>query len=306
MLNSTKKANKSIYVIMLLTVIVLWGIDPVVNKLQYDNYSPLALSIINTFFTALLFFAISIKKLNLIDKRFLKIAVPIGALNSFACILQRIGLLLTSPANYAFLEHLSCAFVPIALFVITKKRPTVFQLFITIICLIGCLLISGVLGGPFSLSVGDALCAISGVIFGFVIALMSHYLNGVDIILFTCFQFISYFILSVILAICLNAIKINGAPVEQFRFSFKAIHLIFTICFAIVTVGLGWLLRNTALTHLNPVFVSITSPLSAVISACVSIVAKMDVFSITLLIGATLIVTAVILSGINSSSKLNK
>ena len=296
-----KKCRKLIYYVMLAVVILTWGIDPVVNKLQYENYSPLALSMLSTIFSAVMFFIMSVKKLKLLNARLLKIALPIGILSSLACVLQRVGLQLTTPSSYAFLEHLSCAFVPIALFLITKKRPSIIQVITVIICLIGCVLISGLINNFTSVNIGDVLCAIAGAMLGFSIALIASYAKDIDITLFTFIQMSCYFIISLLGAILLNHFKLNGEPFEEFRFSFNVWHLLFAVFFGLFSVGICWLLRNLAVANINPIFVAIVSPFSAIISSIISISIKIEPFTIELLIGGLLISVAVIISSLSDN-----
>ena len=302
--NKAKERPKWLFYLLLGVVIIVWGFDPVVNKLQYENYSPLALSIISTLFSSILFFILSIKKLKQINLKFLKIALPIGVLNSVACILQRIGLQLTTPPSYAFLEHLSCAFVPIAIYLFTKKRPTFIQLITIVVCIVGCFLISGLIKGFSSISVGDLLCAIAGAILGFCIALVSIYGKQTDTTLLTFVQMISYFVISVIFAFILNKVKINGVIAEEFRFSFNPIHIIFAIAFGLFSVGLCWLFRNMALCRINPIFVAVVSPFSAIISSAISVMLKMENITVELIIGGVLISVAVIISGIGDNKEM--
>lgn len=302
----SNKKPKIIYLLLLFTVIIVWGIDPVVNKLQYENYSPLALSILSTIFSSVMFFILSLKKLKTVNKRFFKIAIPIGALNSLACILQRVGLQLTTPSSYAFLEHLSCAFVPIAIFLFTKKRPSVLQTASIVICLIGCFLISGLTSGNASFSVGDLLCAIAGATLGFCIALVGIYAKEFDITAFTFVQMLLYFLISLIGAFVLDSVKLNGAPFEEFRFSLNPVHLIFAVLFGLFSVGFCWLLRNLAIANLNPIFVAVISPLSAVISSVVSIALQIESLTLNLIIGGVLISLAVVFSGLADTVPQNK
>ena len=136
---AVKKTPKYIYYLMLITVVITWGIDPVVNSHFYNYFSTSALISLATLTSTIVFFILSFKKLKYLNKDYLKIALPISALNAIACMLQRIGLQYTTPANYAFLEQLSCIIVPIAVFIFIKRKPTVLQCIASIcVCISVC------------------------------------------------------------------------------------------------------------------------------------------------------------------------
>ena len=137
-----RQTNRKYY-IMLLIVVISWGCDPVINRYLYGYYSAAALSSLCTLVCALTFLFLARKKLHLLrDKKYLRVALPICLFNSMACVLQRIGLQYTSPAHYAFLEHLSCAAVPVILLLCFKKKPSAMQILASALCLGGCLILS--------------------------------------------------------------------------------------------------------------------------------------------------------------------
>lgn len=307
MLNSNKKRiNKILPFIALLIVIFVWGIDPIVFSYFYEDYSATLLCTFSTFTSAIVFLIISRKSLKKIDKKFLKVAIPIALLNSLGALFQKIGLQYTTPAYYSFLEYVSCAIAPIMLILITKKLPKLAQVLAVVLCLAGTFIISGMLNESFKFSIGEILCALSGVFFGVSTALTGTYAKDIDLNLLTAFHMILYFIISLVLTFVLNAITINGQPLEAIKFTFNPIKLIPALSFGFITIGICWTLKNNALTKINPILVTVLMPFTAILASSISVIMKIDVLSYSLVIGAVLIITASIISGISDAMESKK
>ncbi len=299
MREKTKKAPKYIYYLMLIAVVITWGIDPVVNSYFYNYFSASALISLATFASTVVFFILSFKKLKNLNKDYLKIAVPISALNAIACMLQRIGLQYTTPANYAFLEQLSCVIVPIAVFLFVRRKPTVLQAVASIACIVGCFIFSGLGTGGLSFGVGELLCSAAGIILGVSIAATGLFVKKLDISLYMLIHMSVYFLVSAALAVSLNFIKSDGVPLEKFVFTFDMGIVIAVILFGLFSVGLCWLLRTEATRNINPTAVAIISPFSAVITGVVSVIFATDTLSKSFVIGALIITLSMVISTIN-------
>ena len=167
---STKEGCAWIYYAMLLFVVLFWGVSSVLYTYIYNRYSASALGALLALSSFLLFLALAVKKRLRFDRRYARIALPICLLNGLACLLQRIGLQYTTPASYAFLEHLSCVVVPIMMFLFIRKRPTLLQGLAGCVCLVGCFVLSGLSVDGLSFGMGDALCAAAGILLGVVMA----------------------------------------------------------------------------------------------------------------------------------------
>lgn len=288
----------SFYYILLFIVIFVWGFDPSVCKYFYKDYSASVVAVIATVTSFIFFACFSFKKFKDINLEFLKIAAPIGFLNGLAGLLQRIGLQYTTPANFAFLEHLAVATVPIVLFILIRKKPTVIQVISVILCLVGCFILSGMTLSGFEGNIGDILCALSGIIYGLCVALIGVNANKIDASLYmVVFTFI-YSLTSIATMILLNNVEVNGAPIEPIRFTFNIKLLLPVALFGVITVGITWLLKTVAIKKLDPTFVAIVSPFTAVVAGALSVITETDELTEKLIIGAVLIMAAAVLSGI--------
>ena len=291
------------YLCMLLAVTVVWGLDPLINRYLYKYYSAAVLCTLATLASALVFLFLERKRLKKPDRRYFTVALPISLINSLACVLQRIGLQYTSPARYAFLEHLSIVSVPIVLFAVCKKRPRVPQLLCALLCLGGCLLLAGegVLEGE--VGVGDVLCALAGLMLGAAIVFTSEYTEGLDIRLFMTVHMCTYFLTSLALTLGLHLIPVGGAPIERIVFTLSPLPLLGALLFGLLTVGLCWLMRNEATRHLPPALVSVIAPFAAPITAVISVLTGQESLTPSLILASLLILAAAILSGLSERPK---
>lgn len=293
----TQNATKRGYYLALFLVILVWGLDPLIMSFFYQYYSASALTAMGTLLSSLLFIMLAIPRRSMLHAGYFKVAIPLSVLNSVACLLQKIGLQYTTPANYAFLEHLSCLTVPLTLFALTKKRPSALQLAAGSICLGGCFLLCGFSAGGSGFEVGNLLCATAGILLGVCVAAVGVFAKGLDLTLYMSVHMPVYFFVSALSALLLHNIPANGAPLESFRFSLSPIVLVLALLFGLLSIGICWLLKTAAILHIDPTAVAITSPLSAVISALVSVLLGRDVADLRLFLGGGLILLAVFLSG---------
>ena len=293
--------GKRPYYLALFFVVIVWGLDPVIMSYFYRYFSASMLTAIGTGVSFVMLLFVSRKRLHLLNARYFKVAAPVSALNSVACLLQKIGLQYTTPANYAFLEHLSCVVVPIMLFILVRKRPTLPQAISAVLCLGGCFILCGVgTAGPTVLAFGDILCALAGILLGACVALTGVFGKGLDMSLYMVVHMGVYFFISVISTLALNFITLGGAVAEPIRFTFNLGLLLLAALFGLISIGLCWLLKNLATVKTDPTAVAIISPFAAVISAVVSVLLGQDALRYNLVIGACLILGAVLFSDLPS------
>ena len=293
------------YYVMLITSMVVWGIDPVVTTYLYNYYSASVLASVCTFFSMILFFVLSAKNLKNINGKFLKVAIPMATMSVLANMLQRIGLQYTTPACYAFLERLSCAVVPVVFFLMTRKKPTANQILASVLCLVGCFILSGVkLNDLASIGIGNILCGLAGILAGIYVVFLSVYGRDLNLMLYMVVYMTVYFLESALMAVVLNFVKIGGVPMESVVFSMNPLILSLSAIFGLISVGICWLLRTESGTHLNPVKVSLLLPLSTIISGVVSVICGYDKLTVSYVVGAVLIILSIVIMEMRRPQKL--
>lgn len=297
-----------IYYVALAFVVVFWGISSVGYYYFYKYYSAAVLTSIMTLFSAIFFWVIAGKKLKQIDKRYWKIALPICLLNAFANVIQRIGLQYTTPANYAFFEHLSCVVVPVMMFVFIRKRPTLLQAVAGVCCLIGCFILCGVSfsSTQSAFGIGDVLCIIAGVLLGGCVAAIGAFTKKLDAVLFMVFYMTAYFVVSLLMAVGMHFIRIGGVPMEQAVITWDVPLLLLVIVFGLMDIALCWLLRTEAIRRIDPVTVATVSPFAAVITGVVSVLVGIDQLTPKLVIGGSIIFAAAVIPEVVEAASARK
>ncbi len=298
---------KWLYYAALIFVVIFWGLATVLAYYLYRFYSAAALSAIMTLVAAIFFWALAGKKIKQIDRHYWKIALPIGIVNALANLLQKIGLQYTTPANCIFFEHISCIVVPIMMFLFIRKRPTILQALAGICCLAGCFILSGAgTSGLGAFNIGDVLCLSAGVLFGVYIAGVSAYTKELNVILFMVFQMTVYFLVSLLTAVGLHVIRVDGVPMEQIVITWDLPLMLLVIVLGLVSIALCWLLKTEAIRHIDPVKVATVSPFSAVVTGVVSVWVGIDALTPSLVIGGSIIFLSVAVPEIIEAASARK
>ena len=286
------------YYLMLFFVVICWGATPSFTKYLYEFNSASIQSFVGHVVAVLSLLVVCAKKLKYINLELIKTAGITGLILGVANILQKIGFQYTTPSKYAFLENLSVVVVPMIAIIVYRKRPTFLILLSSITCLLGCAVLCGFFSGM-SLGGGDFLCALAGAFYGINIAVTGEKAKKFDSGLYILIQLTVGMFVSLITAIMLNFIEVNGAPLEPMKFTFRLDLILIMVALVLITNTLCWILRTNALKHVDSTVVAITMPLSAVLTSVISIFIGQEEYSTELLIGALLILVATIASGLS-------
>ena len=301
MLGQKKKLNKTyLAYAMIFLVIFIWGSSPPLNTYLNENYSAALRTAVVGVISALTLLFICWGRLKKLNASYFILAIPTGICVALASVLQKIGLYYTTPTTYAFLENLSCVVVPVILLFVIKKKPSFLTIFSSILCLVGCFVLSGInlSSGDLSFGIGEILCALAGVLYGVNIAFTGAKIHRFDTLLYLMVQMATQAIAGILFAYLFSVININGAPIEAFRWSWDFTGLILIVVIALVSNVLCWFLRTYAMNFVNPTAVSVIMPFSAVITGIVSVIFGMDTISLEFILGGIISLGAVILSSI--------
>lgn len=303
--NSFNKNSKHGAYIMLWFVVFVWAILPTINKFIYEISSP---TVVNTLASFIAFIALLIycrKDLKFLNKKYFLVAIPTGFANAVGSLIQKIGLLYTTPSQYAFLENLSCITVPILMFIFIRKLPSFLTIISAILCLVGAFILCGLsFNQPMKFGLGEILCALAGIVYGFNIAGTGCFAKQLKASLYILIHMGVSTIVCLISTFVLNAVEVNGAPITPIYFSFKSVPAI--ICLALISNVFCWILRTNSMKKINPSTVAVIMPFSAVITSVISIILGMDKVSFNLLIGGTIIFISILLSSFGDNKEDEK
>lgn len=286
-----KRSNILWSYIGLFTVIFVWGIIPVGYEYAYKFYSPSLFGAITTFIAFLLVFFAYFKKIKGIEKKSWIVAIVGGFFNGSAYLLQKLGLYFgATPTQYAFLENLTCVVVPILMFFVAKQKPTLIKILASILCLFSAFILSGGFsGGTLAFNFSVVLCALAGVFYGINMTVTSVYAKDVPTAFYITVQFAEQTVITLIYALLF----------EKTYFSFKPFPLAVLLFVGVISTAFCYFLRTESLKKLDATFVAIAMPFGAVVTGILSVITGSDTLSLSLVLGGTLGLIAVIASGLS-------
>ena len=280
-------------------VMVIWGLYPILTSDLLNFYSGGMYSFTGSLISAVALFLICIPKWKQIDRSYFKVAIPTGLFVGLASLLQKIGLQYTTPTRYAFLETLSCVAVPLLLFLFIRKKPAFLTVTASVLCLVGCFILSGLsFSGGSMFGKGELLCAVAGILYGVNIAATGVYAKKMNAILYVMIQMWANVLISGVVVWALDWISVNGAPIEKIAFSWDWKHLAWLTVLVLTISAFGWIIRTESPKYVNASVVAVIMPFSSVITGVVAVWVGKDAFTLHLLAGGLIILVASILSGI--------
>ena len=296
------KSGTSLAYVSLIFVVFVWGTSPILYDVWFKYFSPSMCPAIIALSSALALLIFSVKNLKHLNKKYFLLAIPTGLFNGLASVMQKIGLQYTTPSQYAFLENLSCVVVPFLMFLFVRKKPNAGKIIACLLCLAGAFVLNFD-GGALSFGVGDILCAAAGILYGVNIALTGAFSKDLNSALYVMIQMFTTSAISFATAFTLNAITVNGAPIEPLKFSLNPLFILLLVAFGLLSNAFCWIVRTSAMKKVDATVVSVIMPFSSVVTAVISVIRGNDTLTINLIIGGFLCLCAAILSGFSDSFK---
>ena len=293
-----KNKSTALAYVGIISVVLIWGLIPSAKKaLIGDSFSASVYSAITAFAAACVLLIMSAKQLKSLNRDYFKIAIPTGTCVGLAALVQALAYNFNaSPTNQAFLENLSCVIVPVLLFVMIKKRPSILTIAASVLCLISSMVLAGVFNVGLNFGAADILNALAGVLYGVNIAITGIYAKKYVASLYVMIQLFVQAILSAMMAVAFNFINIGGKPVDPFVFTPNAWLILAIVGIGIISSALCWTIRTSAMKYVSANVVAVSMPFSAVVTGVFALILGQDEPSVTLLIGAILGLAASFLS----------
>jgi len=292
---------KTLAYLGLFFVVLVWGCAPLITLELYKYYSPAFKVFVGQVILLFVYLLMSVKHLKDFSWTYIKVGVPTGLFLALADISQKIGLVYTTPAKYAFLENLSCISVPVIMYILVRKKPAWTTVLSCLLCFGSVYMLNRVSSGEgASFGIGEILCALAGLLYGFNIAGTGAFAKKLYAPLYLAVQAAVGTVVAFVFSIVLNSVMITTEEgiraAEKIVFSFRAEHVIPLILVTVISSALCWTIRTNAMKHIEASAVAVISPFSAVITAAVSVLAGKELLDINLIAGAVLGVAAVLLS----------
>ena len=293
--------KKVIAFISLVIIVVLWGIVPVIGKYLFNNnfYSPSLLVAVRGLvaFVIMAIFILVSKQYKHLNKSYW-ICIPAGLILGSAYLFQFIGLEGTSTSKNTFLEAFSVVATPITLIILIRQKPTIASIIASLLCLVGVFILCGN-GWDFSTIftswlLGDIFSAIGGALFGVNIAFTQVFAKNKNPFIYVAIQMLVLAIMSFIYA------SIFERPL---LFSWNVGNVFIVLFLAIFCTAGCWIVRAYAVREVSATTIAVMNPMSAVIATIIAISIGQDRFTFNLLVGAIIIVFAILLSSLSQVKK---
>ena len=221
------------------------------------------------------------------NRRAALIGALYGLLYYLSYIFQVVGLTDTTPSKNAFIVGAAVIFVPFIYWILSRKRPTLLNVSMAFLCLIGLGLVT--LSGDLTLRFGDAITMGSAIFFAAHIACVARYSEGLDIFTLTFIQFA----VCGLLAIVFGLLTETQPSLDQILQPVMLAQLFFL---AFVGAFLAPLFQNIGQTRVSASQAAIFLSLQSVFGTIFSILLYGEILTVKVAIGFVVIFTAVVLS----------
>lgn len=277
--------KKALYAdLSLLIVAIIWGSGFVVTKNALDNMTPYYIMGFRFLVSTLLLVIISYKKLKTITKKEVKAGIIIGLFLFFGFATQTVGLKYTTAGKQGFITASNVVMVPFMYWVITKKKPDIFEFFGAILCFIGIGILS--LDTNLTIGYGEFLTFLCAIGFAMHIVSVGHFAKEVD-----------PFIVSIV--------QLGTAAIFSFIFAYlfepKIVQISTTTILPILYLGIfgtmiAFLIQNIAQNHTTSTHAAIILSLEAVFGSIFALIFLKEQFTMRFLIGCLAIFISVLAS----------
>ncbi|KAB1440600.1 DMT family transporter [Candidatus Galacturonibacter soehngenii] len=280
------KKKKTIASFGLLVATLIWGFAFVVVKDALDYVPPVYMLAFRFTIASIGLLFVFSKRLRMININNVKSSIVLGILLYISYLLQTIGCLYTTAGKNAFITTIYVVIVPFLYWLISKQKPDIYCLVSAFMAIIGIGLLS--LNSDLSINLGDVLTLLCG--FGYAIHLIyiNKYSKYQDPIILTFLQILVAAILSWLTAPIMD----GGFPVDATNPNI----MVGMLYLGIGSTMIAYLLQNIGQKYIEPSTAALLLSMESVFGAIFSVLILKEIVTIKMLIGCSLIFTAVIMA----------
>lgn len=199
-------------------------------------------------------------------------------------LLQTYGLMETSPGKNAFLTAIYCVIVPFLFWGVTGAKPGASKIFAAVLCLAGIGTLS--LTDGFSISRGDALTLLSGLMYAVYMVMVAVFTKNEDVTLLSAAQFVIAAILFWVTSLGVETIP----AVIPAKAWWPLIYL------SVFCTAVALMLQNIGQKYTNPGTASILLSLEAVFGVFFSAIFYGEELTPRLLVGFAMVFAAILIA----------
>ncbi|WP_186671485.1 DMT family transporter [Sporosarcina sp. BP05] len=276
--------RKYIGEIGLIITAIIWGSGFVASAVSLEYYTPYQILagrfIIGVIILCVLFY----KRLKNIKKSTLIKGTILGLFLYIAFVLQTVGLQYTTPSKNAFLTAVNVVIVPFIGFLLYKRKIDMFELVGAVTALVGVAVLSLKLSAE--INIGDLLTLCCAVGFAFHIFYTAKFVKDEDAVLLTIVQMVIAAVISWIVVI------FKG----ETSFSVESEGLLPLLYLGIFSTTIAYLLQTIAQKYITETKAAIILSTEAFWGMAFSVAILSEVMTTKMIIGAVLILIAIIIS----------
>lgn len=283
--------KKYLGILGLLTVTVIWGGGFVASDMALETLSPFQIMVIRFLIAAVLMTLLGAKQIRTISREEIKCGFWLGAALFGGFALQIIALQYTTPSKNAFLTATNVVFVPFIALVIYRKKIEVRSLIGAGMALVGAGVLS--LQNDFSIGLGDGLTLLCAVCFALQIFLTGEYVGRIRPSVLNFLQMTTACVLSA------AGLLISG----DFTFAPSVRSLLAVLYLGVVSTTITYLLQTVSQKYVDETKSAIILSMEAVFGTFFSVALLHESVTVRMLVGAALILAAVLVSEISFKKK---
>jgi len=273
----------------LVIITIIWGLGFPITKVALDLGFGVNTIMASRFTIAsILLSLVYIKKLRLIDKRYIKYGVITGIFLFLGFYFQTVGNVYTTPSKNGFITQLNIVFVPFLYFIFFKKRVDKYNVISVLIAVIGMFIMSYNRDGFSKINAGDILTFICAIMVAFHVTSGSFYQKKYDFdpAIFVLVNIATAMVFSIIFMVFFD-----DTPSSTIWYNLWPL-----VFLGLFNTALGFLVQSYALKVSLPTRVSLIVALESVFAAIGSVLIVHEVLSIATVIGGFMIISGIIIN----------
>lgn len=270
--------------IFLIITAIIWGSGFVANAIALDHWTPYQILAGRFLIGAAMLFAVFYRNMRSLNRKAIIQGIILGIFLYAAFALQTVGLQYTTPSKNAFLTAVNVVIVPFLALVLYRRRVDFFELGGAVLAVIGVGVLS--LKVNAAINIGDVLTLGCAVFFALQIFYTAKYVKDSDPILLTLVQISTAAVIGVLVVVFkgdpIVGVEREGVLALVYLGVFST-----TIAYLLQTVAQKWLSETTAAIILST---------ESFWGMAFSVALLAEVMTFKMVIGAALILCAIIVS----------
>ncbi|WP_144512176.1 DMT family transporter [Bacillus sp. FJAT-22090] len=270
--------------ILLVVTAIIWGSGFVASAVALDYYSPYQILAGRFLIGAIILSAVFYKKWTKVNKSTLVKGAILGIFLYLAFALQTVGLQYTTPSKNAFLTAVNVVIVPFIGFFLYKRKMDMYELSGAILAIVGVAVLSLKLSSE--INIGDLLTLGCAVGFAFHIFYTAKFVKEEDPVALTIIQMIVAAIISWIVVLTRG----------EASFSLETEGMMNLLYLGVFSTTIAYLMQTVAQKYITETKAAIILSTESFWGMAFSVVILSEVMTYKMILGAILILIAIIVS----------